>query len=213
MRKPGSKNSVRRRGRKRARRGANRAVETALAALAHDVRTPLTGILALAELLAASDLGARERGWAMGVKDAALHLAQLTTIVCDAVRAQAVGLVLQREVFSPRRLAEAVGASLSARAQTNGLRAEIVIAADTTVLLDGEMLNKPADADEIYGALMATDHDKAEVPENPMSADRVRWEHIQRIYELCGRNVSETARRLNMHRRTLQRILGKRAPK
>src|SRR5271156_2452556 len=50
-------------------------------------------------------------------------------------------------------------------------------------------------------------------PENPMSADRVRWEHIQRIYELCGRNVSETARRLNMHRRTLQRILAKRAPK
>ena len=56
-------------------------------------------------------------------------------------------------------------------------------------------------------------HDKAELPENPMSADRVRWEHIQRIYELCGRNVSETARRLNMHRRTLQRILAKRAPR
>jgi two-component system response regulator RegA len=60
---------------------------------------------------------------------------------------------------------------------------------------------------------MATRHDKAEVPENPMSADRVRWEHIQRIYELCGRSVSETARRLNMHRRTLQRILAKRAPR
>ncbi len=130
MRKPGSKSSARRRGRKRARRGGDRAVEAALAALAHDIRTPLTGILALAELLAASDLGARERGWAMGVKDAAEHLAQLTTLVCDAVRAQAVGLSLRREVFSPRRLAEAVGASLSARAQTNGLRAEIVIAAD-----------------------------------------------------------------------------------
>ena len=76
-----------------------------------------------------------------------------------------------------------------------------------------DYLAKPADADEIYNALMAIRHDKAALPENPMSADRVRWEHIQRIYELCGRNVSETARRLNMHRRTLQRILAKRAPR
>jgi two-component system response regulator RegA len=76
-----------------------------------------------------------------------------------------------------------------------------------------DYLAKPADADEIYNALMAIQHDKAELPENPMSADRVRWEHIQRIYELCGRNVSETARRLNMHRRTLQGILAKRAPR
>lgn len=76
-----------------------------------------------------------------------------------------------------------------------------------------DYLAKPADADEIYNALVAVRHDKAELPENPMSADRVRWEHIQRIYELCGRNVSETARRLNMHRRTLQRILAKRAPR
>lgn len=76
-----------------------------------------------------------------------------------------------------------------------------------------DYLAKPADADEIYNALVASQHDKAKLPENPMSADRVRWEHIQRIYELCGRNVSETARRLNMHRRTLQRILAKRAPR
>jgi two-component system response regulator RegA len=75
-----------------------------------------------------------------------------------------------------------------------------------------DYLAKPADADEIFHALMATRH-RAAVPENPMSADRVRWEHIQRIYELCGRNVSETARRLGMHRRTLQRILAKRAPR
>ncbi len=89
-----------------------------------------------------------------------------------------------------------------------------IVTAVTAVKLGAfDYLAKPADADEIYGALMATRHDKAEVPENPMSADRVRWEHIQRIYELCGRNVSETARRLNMHRRTLQRILAKRAPR
>jgi len=76
-----------------------------------------------------------------------------------------------------------------------------------------DYLAKPADADDVYTALMATEETHAPPPENPMSADRVRWEHIQRIYELCDRNVSETARKLNMHRRTLQRILAKRAPK
>ncbi len=76
-----------------------------------------------------------------------------------------------------------------------------------------DYMSKPADADEVAAALLATGEHKPAPPENPMSADRVRWEHIQRIYELCDRNVSETARRLNMHRRTLQRILAKRAPK
>lgn len=76
-----------------------------------------------------------------------------------------------------------------------------------------DYLAKPSDADAIEAALLAKRGDRADPPENPMSADRVRWEHIQRVYELCGRNVSETARRLNMHRRTLQRILAKRAPK
>ena len=76
-----------------------------------------------------------------------------------------------------------------------------------------DYLGKPADADDVTDALLAPSDSKAAPPENPMSADRVRWEHIQRVYELCGRNVSETARRLNMHRRTLQRILAKRAPK
>ncbi|MCC0806273.1 ActR/PrrA/RegA family redox response regulator transcription factor [Methylobacterium sp. W2] len=76
-----------------------------------------------------------------------------------------------------------------------------------------DYLAKPADADEIHGTLMAQPGERADPPENPMSADRVRWEHIQRVYELCSRNVSETARRLNMHRRTLQRILAKRAPR
>jgi len=76
-----------------------------------------------------------------------------------------------------------------------------------------DYLSKPADADDVANALLARRDAKPSPPENPMSADRVRWEHIQRVYELCGQNVSETARRLNMHRRTLQRILAKRAPK
>ena len=75
-----------------------------------------------------------------------------------------------------------------------------------------DYLQKPADADDVVKALLATG-EAPEPPDNPMSADRVRWEHIQRVYELCDHNVSETARRLGMHRRTLQRILAKRAPR
>ena len=76
-----------------------------------------------------------------------------------------------------------------------------------------DYLPKPADADDVAKALLAQKDHSPAPPENPRSADRVRWEHIQRVYELCGHNVSETARRLAMHRRTLQRILAKRAPK
>lgn len=75
-----------------------------------------------------------------------------------------------------------------------------------------DYLSKPADANDIANALLSRG-EAPPPPENPMSADRVRWEHIQRVYELCNHNVSETARRLNMHRRTLQRILAKRAPR
>ena len=76
-----------------------------------------------------------------------------------------------------------------------------------------DYLSKPADANDVMNALLANGDELPPPPENPMSADRVRWEHIQRVYELCDRNVSETARRLSMHRRTLQRILAKRSPK
>ena len=76
-----------------------------------------------------------------------------------------------------------------------------------------DYLANPADAEDVEKALLADPNKKAQPPENPMSADRVKWEHIHRVFELCNRNVSETARRLKMHRRTLQRILSKRSPK
>lgn len=76
-----------------------------------------------------------------------------------------------------------------------------------------DYLSKPADANDVTNALLSRGDAMPAPPENPMSADRVRWEHIQRVYEMCDRNVSETARRLSMHRRTLQRILAKRSPK
>ncbi len=76
-----------------------------------------------------------------------------------------------------------------------------------------DYIPKPADADDVENALLASPEERAKPPENPMSADRVKWEHIHRVFELCNRNVSETARRLKMHRRTLQRILSKKSPK
>src|SRR5262245_21370865 len=92
------------------------ATEATLAALAHDIRTPLTGILALSELLTTAGLGERERGWATAIKGTAEHLAMVTSLIVDAARAKAKGLVLRRTLFRPRQLAEAVGASLAARA-------------------------------------------------------------------------------------------------
>ena len=116
-----------------------RAMEAALAGIAHDIRTPLTGIVALAELLAASDLGARERGWADAIKSGADHLAQIATLIVDAVRADAKGLVVRDEPFSPRLLAESVGEALTARAGNKSVAAEAVIG-DLPPLVSGDVV-------------------------------------------------------------------------
>ncbi len=105
----------------------SRAIEAALAGVAHDIRTPLTGIVALAELLAASDLAKRERDWAHAIKSGADHLAALSSLIIDAVKAEAKGLVLRHEPFSPRALAEAVGQGLAARAGNKNVAAKVVI--------------------------------------------------------------------------------------
>ena len=117
---------------------AGRAIEAALAGVAHDIRTPLTGILALAELLTSSDLGERERQWAHAIKSGAEHLAVLTTLIVDAAKADVVGLTLQHEPFSPRRLAETVAHALAARAETKGIKAEIAIARDLPAMVAGD---------------------------------------------------------------------------
>jgi CheY-like chemotaxis protein len=117
-----------------------RAIEAALAGIAHDIRTPLTGIVALAELLATSDLGQREREWANAIKSGADHLAALTTLIVDAAKAVAAGLILRHEPFSPRALAEAVGQGLAARAGNRNVTAEIVIARDLPAMVAGDGL-------------------------------------------------------------------------
>jgi CheY-like chemotaxis protein/nitrogen-specific signal transduction histidine kinase len=126
--------------RKSARAPQPRAIEAALAGIAHDIRTPLTGILALAELLASSDLGERERQWAQAVKSGAEHLAAMTTLIVDAAKAEAAGLTLRLEPFSPRRLVEAVGRALTARADTKGIKTDIAVARDLPAMVAGDEL-------------------------------------------------------------------------
>lgn len=116
------------------------AIEAALAGIAHDIRTPLTGIVALAELLASSDLAPRERRWANAIKDGAEHLASLTTLIVDAARGRAAGIVLRKEVFSPRRLAETVATALTARAESKGIKVDVAIAPDLPDALAGDAL-------------------------------------------------------------------------
>jgi CheY-like chemotaxis protein len=116
------------------------AIEASLAGIAHDIRTPLTGILALAELLASSDIGERERQWANAIKSGAEHLAALTTLIIDAVKAEVAGLVLRRETFPPRLLAEAVGRALSARAAAKGIKANVRIARNLPAMVAGDPL-------------------------------------------------------------------------
>ncbi len=120
-------------------RGA-RATEVALAGLAHDIRTPLTGILALSELLLASSLPERERRWAAAMKDAASHLARLTTLVVDAAKAGSSDLILHAEPFALRDFADAVAQSLNARAEGKALKVEISIAGNLPVRVSGDVV-------------------------------------------------------------------------
>jgi two-component system, sensor histidine kinase len=122
---------------------------TALAAFAHDIRTALTGILALGELLASSNLGERERRWAAGIKGSAEHLAALTTLVIDAAKADTGGIALQREAFRPQRLFEALAETLAARAETKGLTAEVEVADDLPEMLMGDAVRLRAAAENL----------------------------------------------------------------
>ena len=120
------------------------------------------------------------------------------------------------------RLGDGSGLEVVKKIQSSNIDSRIImltgygnIPTAVAAIKDGaiDYLSKPADADDIEKALLANSNTKPQPPENPMSADRVKWEHIHRVFELCNRNVSETARRLKMHRRTLQRILYKKSPR
>ncbi|MGA8962595.1 MAG: histidine kinase dimerization/phospho-acceptor domain-containing protein, partial [Pseudolabrys sp.] len=137
--RPGKRPHAKSRGTRRASPRGN-AIEAALAGIAHDIRTPLTGIVALAELLASPDLGTREREWANAIKSGADHLAALATLIVDGAKAGVKDLVLRNEAFSPRALAEAVGATLAARADNKAAKAETRIARDLPAMVSGDVL-------------------------------------------------------------------------
>ena len=154
-----------------------RAVEVALAGVVHDIRTPLTGIVALAELLATSDLGARERAWAAAIKSGAEHLSALTTLIIDAVKTDAAGLTLQHEPFVPRHLAEAVGTALAARAGNKGIKTELAIADDLPALVAGDALRLRAVLENLADNAVKFTHEGAvvfTVRAKPAGRKRVR---------------------------------------
>jgi two-component system, sensor histidine kinase len=199
----------------RRRQGASaartRAIELTLAELAHEIRTPLTGILALGELLTSSELAERERGWAMAVKSTAEHLAMLTSLIVDAARADAKGLVLRRELIRPRRLAEVFAAALGARADAKGLQAEIRIAPDLPEAVIGDPLRlRTALENLIDNAIKFTERGsvRLEVASGKPARGRVRlWftvsdsgiglsaAEIKRLFRPFAQASEQTARR------------------
>ena len=182
-----------------------------------DIETTVAGLPDKSLLLLDDDSPLRNRlGRALEIRGFAPTLAESVSEALAAVRAHAPAfavLDLRLEDGSGLRVVEALREARP-DARIVMLTGYGAIATAVAAVKAGavDYLSKPADADDVANALLAQGGSPVP-PENPMSADRVRWEHIQRIYELCGHNVSETARRLNMHRRTLQRILAKRAPK
>jgi signal transduction histidine kinase/CheY-like chemotaxis protein len=169
------------RGTRRRRRSPARprAIEIALAGFAHDIRTPLTGILSLADLLAASDLPERERDWAAAIKEASEHLARLTTLVVDAAKADSAGIVLRADAFSPRALAESVAASLGARAAEKGLKVRVAIAVGLPdSVLGDEVRLRSALENLVDNAVKFTDQGavRLDVSAAPARSGRVRLE-------------------------------------
>jgi two-component system, sensor histidine kinase len=163
MAKRKTRKKPRERQRKTTRRArpSARAVEEALAGIAHDIRTPLTGIVALAELLASSDLDKRERDWANAIKSGAEHMAALASLIVDAVKADAAGLTLRREPFSPRALVETVGQAISARAGNKGIKAEIAIASDLPAMVAGDALRLRAALENLVDNAVKFTHEGA----------------------------------------------------
>jgi CheY-like chemotaxis protein/nitrogen-specific signal transduction histidine kinase len=164
-------------GRTRASKLSARAIERTLAELAHEIRTPLTGILALGELLATAGLAPREREWAMAIKSTGEHLTMLTSLIVDAARADAKGLVLRRDLIRPRSFAQSLAASLDARAQNKNLDCEIAIAEDLPELVIGDAIRLRAALENLIdNAVKFTEQGtvRLDVTSEKAARDRVR---------------------------------------
>ncbi|MGN6572197.1 MAG: ATP-binding protein [Pseudolabrys sp.] len=181
---------------RRPRAATPRAIETALAGVAHDIRTPLTDILALAELLAASDLGPRERQWATAVKSGAEHLAALSTLIVDAARADAAGLVLRHEPFSPKALAEAIAEGISARAANKGVAVTATISSDLPAQVAGDALRLRAALENLAdNAVKFTERGSVRFA---VSAEPARGKSVRLVFELADSGIGMSAAELKM---------------
>jgi two-component system, sensor histidine kinase len=168
-----------------------RAIEAALAGIAHDIRTPLTGIVALAELLASSDLGAREREWASAIKSGADHLSALTTVIVDAAKVKASGLVLRNEPFAPRALADAVGAALAARAHSKDLKTDIKIADDLPAMVSGDGLRLRAALENLAdNAVKFTHQGKVTFA---ATAEQAKQGHVRLVFSFVDEGIGISA--------------------
>jgi CheY-like chemotaxis protein len=179
---------------RRRKLAAPRAIETALAGIAHDVRTPLTGIVALAELLASSNLGQREREWARAIKSGADHLAALTTLIVDAAKADAAGLILRNEPFSLRGLAQAVGEGLTARAKNKGIEAKVDIVAHLPALVAGDAVRLRAALENLADNAVKFTH--AGTVSFMASAEAAEEGKLRLVFTLTDSGIGMSAREL-----------------
>ena len=169
--------------------------EIALAAFAHDIRTSLTGILALGELLASSGLRERERRWADGIKTSAEHLAALTALIVDAAKAEAGSLTLQQEVFRPRRLLEALAESLAARTQTKGLDHEVTIADELPDFLLGDAVRLRAALENLIdNAVKFTAHGAVRLAAGAAPAP---GRHVKLVFTISDSGIGLSAAEIN----------------
>jgi len=168
-----------------------RVIEATLADIAHEIRTPLTGILALGELLATSGLAERERGWATAIKSTAEHLALLTSLIVDAARADAKGLVLRRELIRPRRLADALAASLAARAETKGLEDEADISDTLPEAVIGDPLRLRAALENLIdNAVKFTERGSVRLD---VSSEKARRGKVRLVFTVSDTGIGLTA--------------------